>query len=330
MIADLQNWGGVAPEREVTMNTIYFNSTLPDGERRARLYEGQLFVFSPTPSSLALCQVARDIIQEHFGSLDPLKAQYSLPVEEYATILSRLKPKFIHHPRSKQCIQGVLKELGCDPDKTYFDVPRMRSSTSDNYLTTGIAYAWHPHRDTWYSAPQCQINWWIPVYELDFNDGMAFHMRYWSQPVLNDSSRYNYYQWNKEHRPAAAQYVKEDPRPLPRPIEPLELDPQIRPICPVGGIILFSGAQLHSTVPNTSGKTRFSIDFRTAHLDDVVAKRGARNIDSACTGTSLRDFLRTSDLSRIPEDVVALYNDGTELTGDLVYTSPSDAGISSR
>jgi hypothetical protein len=40
-----------------------------------------------------------------------------------------------------------------------FDMPRLRSSTSDNYLTTGIAYEWHPHRDTWYSAPQCQINW---------------------------------------------------------------------------------------------------------------------------------------------------------------------------
>ena len=84
-------------------------------------------------------------------------------------------------------------------------------------------------------------------------------------------------------------------------------------------MILFSGAQLHSTVPNVSGKTRFSIDFRTVNLDDVIAQRGAPNIDSKCTGTSLRYFLKASDFSRIPEDIIALYDDGTEINGDLLY-----------
>ena len=303
------------------MNTIYFDSPATDQMRRQHLYDGDLFILPPCENSLALCEFAQDMIQEEFGSLDPRKAQYSLAVEEYAAILSRLKPRFIHHPTSKHHIQGILREWGCDLDKTYFDVPRMRSSTSDNYLTSGIAYAWHPHRDTWYSAPQCQLNWWIPIYEIDSDDCMAFHPRYWSQPAVNNSDIYNYYQWNRAHRAAATQFLKEDPRPLPRPVEPIELEPQIRPVCRVGGIILFSGAQLHSTVPNSSGRTRFSIDFRTVHLDDVVAKRGAPNIDSACTGTSLRDFLRASDLSRVPDDVVALYNDGTEETGDLIYRS---------
>jgi len=306
------------------MNTVYFDSPISDEMRRERLYQGQLFVFSPRPSSVALCQFADELIREAFGKLSPEKAQYSLPVEEYAAILSRLKPKFIHHPRSKECIQGILNELGCDLSKTYFDVPRMRTSTSHGYLTTGIAYAWHPHRDTWYSAPQCQLNWWIPIYGIDSNHGVAFHPRYWKDPIKNDSSRYNYYEWNKKFRPIASQFVKEDPRPLPRPTEPVELDPQIRPVCPVGGIILFAGAQLHSSVPNNSGATRFSIDFRTVNLDDLVARVGAPNIDSACTGTALRDFLRANDLSQLSDDVVSLYDDETAVTGagELVYTPP--------
>ena len=90
----------------------------------------------------------------------------------------------------------------------------------------------------------------------------------------------------------------------------------------MGGLVVFSAAQLHSSVPNTSGKTRFSIDFRTVNLDDVVNKTGAPNIDSACTGTALRDFLRASDFSRIPEEIAALYNDGTESTGTLIYERP--------
>jgi hypothetical protein len=309
------------------MNTIYFDANVDDQVRRQHLYDGQLFVYSPRPSSVALCQLADVLIRDAFGDLSPEKAQYSLPVEEYAAILSRLKPKFIHHPKSKECIRGILSELGCDLSKNYFDVPRMRTSTSDGYLTTGIAYAWHPHRDTWYSAPQCQINWWIPIYGIESNHGVAFHPHYWNNPIKNDSSKYNYYEWNKMHRPNAAQFLKEDPRPLPRPTEPVELEPQIRPVCPIGGLIMFAGAQLHSSVPNNSGMTRFSIDFRTVNLDDLAAKVGAPNVDSRCTGTALRDFMRANDLSRVPEEIVLLHDDETAASdaGELVYTPPGQA-----
>jgi hypothetical protein len=93
-------------------------------------------------------------------------------------------------------------------------------------------------------------------------------------------------------------------------------------------MIIFSGAQMHSSVPNTSGQTRFSIDFRTVHLDDVAAKRGAPNIDAACTGTTLGEFLRSTDYSRIPENVLSLYYDGTENLGDMAYR-PSELNTAS-
>lgn len=311
------------------MNTIYFDSPFSEAERRRQLYNGQLFVFTPRPSTIALCDFARELIQEAFGSLDPRDAQYSLPVEDYAAILGKLKPYFIHHPKSKQLLQSILAETGCDLEKTYFDLPKMRSSTSGGYLTTGIAYAWHPHRDTWYSAPACQVNWWLPIYEIESENAMAFHPCYWSRPVRNDSDKFNRYVENKVGRGATvATYTKDDPRLLPKPLEVLERDPEVRIISPAGGMIIFSGAQMHSSVPNSSGHTRFSIDFRTVHLDDVATKRGAPNIDAACTGTTLPDFLRATDFSRIPEDILSLYNDGTENLGDLVY-QPSEFNSSS-
>jgi hypothetical protein len=260
------------------------------------------------------------MIEDAFKGQDPRTAQTNIEVERYAALLGKLKPAFIHDPESKRHLQSILSEFVCDLEKTYFDVPRMRSSTSGGYLTTGIAYAWHAHRDTWYSAPPSQINWWMPVYEIETDNAMAFHPRYWNQPVKNSSAGYNYYTWNKLHRgDNVAKLVKEDPRPLPRATEALELDPQVRLICPVGGMILFSGAQMHSSVPNTSGVTRFSIDFRTVHLDDVRLMRGAANVDSACTGTVMRDYLRATDFSRMPEEIVALYDDGTAALGQEVY-----------
>lgn len=292
------------------MNTLFVDAQLNESARRDQLYNGQLFVYSPTPSSIALVALARELIQEAFGPLDPETAQYHLPVERYAAILAELKPKFIHHPRSKECIQGLLGEFGCDPDRTYFDVPRMRTATSDDYLSTGIAYAFHPHRDTWYSAPLCQVNWWMPIYEIESGRAMAFHPRYWSTPVRNSSRDYNYAEWNRTSRFNAAQHIKVDTRAQPRPEEPIERDSELRIIAPVGGILLFSAAQMHSTVPNRTRRTRFSVDFRTVHLDDARAFRGAPNVDSACTGTSLGDYLRGSDLSRLPSDLVALYEPG--------------------
>src|SRR5262245_37753170 len=128
------------------MSAVFFDAPVNDDARREQLYRGQLFVYSPCPSSHDLCGFAREMIEDAFGALDARKAQYSLPVEDYAAILTELSPEIIHHPRSKQLLEGSLEELGCDLSKNYFDVPRMRSATHGGYLASGIAYAFHPHR----------------------------------------------------------------------------------------------------------------------------------------------------------------------------------------
>ena len=255
-----------------------------------------------------------ELIEEAFAPLDPRKVQDSLPVEKCVEILSVLKPRFIHHPKSKEYLQGMLDELGCSLEKTYFDVPRMRTAFPGEYLKSGIAYAFHPHRDTWYSAPLCQINWWMPIFEVNADNCMAIHPGYWSKAVRNGSSEYNYEKWNRESRQTAAQHIKADTRVQPRPEEPMELDPQVRLVCDIGGAYQFSGAQMHSSVPNNSGVTRYSIDFRTVHIDDVWGRIGAPNVDSACTGTTMRDYLRGSDLSHVPDEAVALYDGGAFAT----------------
>jgi hypothetical protein len=310
-------WHGVG-----LVTAIFYDATSSDDVRRRRLFEGDLFVYSPTPSAARLCEFARTQIEEAFGGLDPRTAHERMPVEECVQLLAKLKPSFIHHPTSKECLRGMLAELGCDPEKTYFDVPRLRTAFPTDYLTSGIAYAFHPHRDTWYSAPMCQLNWWLPIYEVNPDNVMAFHPGYWSRAIRNGSAGYNYYRWNEESRKTAAQHVKTDTRVQPHAEEPVELDPQIRLLPKVGGTIIFSAAHLHSTVPNTSGVTRYSIDFRTVHLDDLTSRTGAPNLDSASTGTTMRDYLRATDLGRVPEDVVAMYDDETSQSGLLVFGSP--------
>ena len=143
---------------------------------------------------------------------------------------------------------------------------------------------------------------------------MAFHPRYFDRPVKNSSAVYDYDEWSRTGRKQAAQQISKETRQQPEPEEPLELDPDLRVVTPVGGVLIFSGAQMHSTVPNTTGRTRFSIDFRTVNIDDLVNGVSAPNVDAACRGTTLRDFVQAADLSPIPEEIIEPYDAGARIT----------------
>jgi hypothetical protein len=286
---------------------IYVDSKMTEDERRNELYGGSIFVQLPSTGALSLCRLAQEMIEEAFHPFSPLTVHENLSAEKCAEILGELKPKFIHHPLAKACIQQMLRESGYSLEKTYFDVPRMRTAFPGDYLKSGIAYAFHPHRDTWYSAPLCQINWWMPIYDLNSENCMAIHPHYFGRAIANGSSQYNYQKWNQESRFNAAKHIKTDTRVQPHAEEPIELEPQLRLVCSVGSAYLFSAAQLHSTVPNASKHTRYSIDFRTVHLDDVLNKAGAHNVDSACTGTTMGDYLRGADFAHLPEEAISIY-----------------------
>jgi hypothetical protein len=289
------------------MVAVFFDLEINDARRRAGIFAGELYVYSPRPAMAALCAHARALIEDAFHPHDPRRIHEVLPVEGCAAALADLKPRFIHHSRSRELLRQVLLEFGCDGERTYFDLPRLRSAMPRDYLTSGIAYAFHPHRDTWYSAPFCQLNWWGPVFDLAPGNAMAFHPRYWQEPVRNSSSGYDYARWVRESRSTAAQHIRRDTRIQPRPQEPLELEPDLRVITEPGGVLLFSAAQLHSTVPNDTGICRYSIDFRTVSLDDLEDGRGAPNRDAACSGTSLIDFIRLGDFAPMPPQVAALH-----------------------
>jgi hypothetical protein len=116
---------------------LFFDSAMDETKRREELYRGSVLVYSPSPSALKLCEFARELIENAFHPHDPRKIQESMPVEQCVEILADLKPKFIHHPTAKELIQRMLEERGCDLDKTYFDVPRLRTAFPSDYLASG-------------------------------------------------------------------------------------------------------------------------------------------------------------------------------------------------
>lgn len=305
------------------MSTIYVDRHVSDDSRRHGLFGGDLYTYAGTAASARLSALARELSEQAFAPHEPEFAQDQLSVEDYVAILADLKPTFIHHPRAKTLIAEMFSELGCDVDKTYFDVPRLRTMAYGDYLRAGLALQFHEHRDTWFSAPQQQINWWLPVYEIEPANSMAFHPRYFDTAVLNTSADYDYDEWNRTGRKQASKIVKTETRRQPQPMESLDRSSEVRVVTPVAGVLMFSGAQLHATVPNTTNRTRFSIDFRTVNVDDLRAGAGAPNVDASCTGTTLRDFVRASDLEPLPEDLIAAYDRPRALPEPVMV--PADA-----
>ncbi|MDT5234149.1 MAG: hypothetical protein QOF47_136 [Mycobacterium sp.] len=293
-------------------------TNLTDDERRRRLYDGEVFCIPPRDTVKAFTQFAFGMITQAFDGHDPLTAHNELAVDEYVEILATLKPRFTHHYKSKQLLRDILLDMGADPSKTYFDVPKLRVVPPSDYLSAGLGYNYTPHRDTWYSAPQCQNNWWTPIAGNSAVTGMQFHPDFWQRPAPNTSNDFDAYEWNRTARRDAAAYVKSDPRPHPRLAEGRP-GTELRVVGEPGSLLSFSGAQLHSTVPNRTGTARLSIDFRTVHIDDLVSQAGPDNVDSQSTGTSVRDYCRADTGESLPDRVIAQYDHNGSSEGVLVF-----------
>lgn len=290
------------------MSAIRLDSPNNDDDRRGALYDGDILMYSKRDAVKEFCEYAQRMSEEAFAPHDPRKAQFEMDVESYVDVLKDFKPTFINSRESKRHVQNLLTSFGCDPEKTYFDVPRIRTMAHGDYLRAGLAYQFHPHRDTWFSAPFQQLNWWLPVYEIEPSNAMAFHLERWANPVKNSSRIYDYEEWKEKGRKKAAEQVEEETREQPEAQEPIDPERGVPLVCELGEIIVFSAAHLHATVDNTSGYTRFSIDFRTVNIDDLESGRSAPNLDSECTGTTLGDYLRVSDLEPLPQEIIDRYD----------------------
>ena len=148
----------------------------------------------------------------------------------------------------------------------------------------------------------CQLNWWIPIFPIEAENGMEFYFDYFDQPVRNTSYEFNYQDWNQNGRKQAHNQGKTDKRVQSEAVEEIDTSDAVRIVCEPGGLILFSAAHLHGTVPNTTEQTRFSIDFRTVNQLDLDG--GAANVDSESTGTTMMDYLNLDDLSHFDSELI--------------------------
>nr|BFE56505.1 hypothetical protein GCM10020063_010310 [Dactylosporangium thailandense] len=281
---------------------IYGDPDLTDEEARAALYAGDLVMHTGLAAVTQLVEFAREQLATLFAPHDPQLAHEHHTPAELAALLGAWKPRFIHHETSKRLVRQIIQQAGFPPGHTYYDVPKPRTAFPAGHLNTGVAFAFPWHRDVWYSAPAQQVNWWLPIFPVRPTNAMSFDPASFARAVPNDSETFDYYRHNASRKATAAQ-VSRETRALPGAAGH-QPDGEVIVLPPPGAVLLFSGAQLHTTIPNTSGRARYSIDFRTVDDRDLAAGEGAPLVDVRCGGTAIRDFHRVADGAAFDERTV--------------------------
>jgi hypothetical protein len=133
----------------------------------------------------------------------------------------------------------------------------------------------------------------MPLHDVVEAETFVFFPEYFDRAIANDSAAFDYQEWTRDRRSLRVGW--QDPNAGTRALYPghfgsMEGAARLPFSCRAGEVLVFAGAHLHKTIPNLTGRTRFSVDFRTVHLEDYRAGVGAPNADNRSTGTALVDY----------------------------------------
>ena len=161
-----------------------------------------------------------------------------------------------------------LKDLNFDIYDTYCDQITIRFSPSINEQARGLLKPVKPHRDTWASNFQHQINWWIPLHDLSKKNSIFFIPKYFSKKVKNNSKAWNFELYKKgdiiSSTPVSIQNFK-------------IVDHKTKKIN-FGNAFCFSGNQIHGS--NLGNFRRLNIETRTLCKKDVIKFNLPKNVDN--------------------------------------------------
>jgi len=261
-----------------------------------RIYAGRILYFHDLPAVSALVAEARAILADVFDGVFPPTAFRALGEDGFRRTVRKTQKRFAASPEIERHWTEALEAAGVDAKETYRDRLILRAAPPFD-APNGSGYGrLAAHRDSWGAGLDCQINWWLPIFELTAERTMAVFPRAWHQKVVNDSAGWD---------PARAR--KEPGYPdLPTARERIEWDDALPLVVPVGALMAFSATHLHATVPNTTDQVRISTETRTVDRRDLREGRGAPNLDRGPVEPGTAWFHRLRGGQSLREDLEAV------------------------
>ena len=273
------------------------SGALPEAERTARIYAGEILVFRRVPAVRELIAILAEHVTARFGD-DPTRVHTRWTADAVHGAAGAVRKAVQEDGRVGTRLNAAFEAVGVDLSVTYGDEVKQRVQPPERKAEGRLLSPLGAHRDTWGSNIMAQTNWWAPVWPVTPARTLAIFPAHFRRPVPNTSAAWDFAELLR--RIKAGEGTDGYPL-LPLATEPPSWEDAVPITIEPGDLMAFSGAQLHASVPNTTDETRFSFEVRTVSGPDVAAGRGAPNVDGAAPRTNYQWFKRLTDRARLGE-----------------------------
>jgi hypothetical protein len=234
------------------------------------------------------------MIRAAFAPHDPLRAHGALDPAAYTDIAEALIAAFQRDDEVRSLFRAMFTDAGVDTGRVYWDKLRLRIQPPGISHMSRHVRNLPAHRDSWGSNLLAQINWWAPIYPLTALRTLVLYPAHWQTPIANTSAAWDYEALRRAHRQENRQTGGDYPL-LPVASGEIDRADAWPAVIEPGALLCFSGAHLHASIPNSTDVARFNIETRTVSLDDLIAHRGAPDLDHAAPRRPLEWFTRIDD-----------------------------------
>ena len=236
---------------------------------KEKVFEGNIFIFDNIP-----------LIKKTLMICDPYFINFfKIPIKVFLNIsnsdINNLNGKFkdIQERLKENRLLSRLwsdffKKLGFDLSDTYLDKVCLRFSPNIDQSSIGNLKPTLAHRDTWASNLYHQINWWMPLHDVQDNNSIFIAIDYFKKKVENNSKDWKYrYLRKKNNYPST-------------PFSNIKLTnkEKINLKLKIGQIACFSGHHIHGS--NVGSLKRLNIETRTVCYNDLINYKIPENLDS--------------------------------------------------
>ena len=264
-----------------------------DRELRQAAYDGSVFLLPATRESRALVDLADAEIRESLGD-DPRTIHERVGDEELFGRIGALRKSLYCSTNAHEFVAATAASAGFPRAEAAIDPARLRLIAHGAGDNPRAAPVYYPHRDTWYGHPMSVVTMWIPLNDLEEHETFVFYPERFRVAVPNDSEVFDYDEWVSRGPSLKIGWQDRDASlraRYPTVLGQGDYGPARGFSCARGEVLLFSAAHFHRTLPQSRGRSRFSLDARLVHLADDRAGLGAPNADSRSRGSALRDYV---------------------------------------
>ena len=238
---------------------------------RQSIFNGNVILLRNLPALSLFVDYMRNMLMLHFrcDNLSTLHTKFDQ--KEFLHISKDAYESWHSDSLVPNYINSIVSQLGIDPDDILWEWPSFRIFfPRSSYLcgsykgdkTSSLA----PHRDTWFGAPQHQINFWGPIQPLGTNSSLRIYPKYHIVPIINTSHIWDVW---------APSFLSVPPRLL----ESVDSSIYIAPDMELNETLIFSSHCLHSSPPQETSVTRVTFEFRIIHKMDQDLPSLPSNID---------------------------------------------------